>query len=479
MNILSTAAHAALTRACLAIVLTAMSLAGADLVIPGDANIYGAGHLSAPAPGGAGAGQLPPVYAFVPSAGLVLTFSSVTGTVRIDNNEHPLYTNGPDGGLLFSYTNVWSYGGISGIAHHEKTMFLAGVFLDDTEPSDPAPATLDFSAAGLTESFSAVAPQLRQVFFVGDGRTGTGAVQRFIVPPGATRLFLGFADSWNFSFGSIEGYPGWYDDDDGLLSATFSIAPRGPDFNCDGAPDILWRNSATGENYVWSMNGVTRAGGAWLTHVPDLNWQIVGVADFNKDGKPDILWRNSSTGENYVWYMNGTTRTGGAWLNAVADLNWKIAGTGDFNGDGNPDILWRNSSAGENYVWFMNGIVRTGGSWVLRVAELDWKIVGVADFNRDSRPDILWRNAATGENYVWYMKGATRIGGSWIVAVPDLDWKIAELGDFNADGSPDIVWRNSTTGDNYIWFMNGAVRASGTSLLGVADLDWRIAPGGY
>jgi len=30
------------------------------------------------------------------------------------------------------------------------------------------------------------------------------------------------------------------------------------------------------------------------------------VGDFNGDGRADILWRNSSTGENYVWLMNGT-----------------------------------------------------------------------------------------------------------------------------------------------------------------------------
>ena len=35
-------------------------------------------------------------------------------------------------------------------------------------------------------------------------------------------------------------------------------------------------------------------------------------SDFDGDGKPDILWRNSSTGQNYVWYMNGTVRAGGA-----------------------------------------------------------------------------------------------------------------------------------------------------------------------
>jgi len=27
--------------------------------------------------------------------------------------------------------------------------------------------------------------------------------------------------------------------------------------------------------------------------------------DFNGDGKSDILWRNSTTGENAVYFMNG------------------------------------------------------------------------------------------------------------------------------------------------------------------------------
>jgi hypothetical protein len=37
---------------------------------------------------------------------------------------------------------------------------------------------------------------LRQVFFIGDGLSGsgTGAVQRFVAPAGATRLFLADLD---------------------------------------------------------------------------------------------------------------------------------------------------------------------------------------------------------------------------------------------------------------------------------------------
>ena len=31
----------------------------------------------------------------------------------------------------------------------------------------------------------------------------------------------------------------------------------------------------------------------------------MGAADFDSDGKPDIVWRNSTTGQNVVWYMDG------------------------------------------------------------------------------------------------------------------------------------------------------------------------------
>ncbi|HEY3242752.1 MAG TPA: hypothetical protein VGM03_05305 [Phycisphaerae bacterium] len=46
-----------------------------------------------------------------------------------------------------------------------------------------------------------VMPGLRQPFFIGDGLTGTGsgAVQQFLVPDGATRLFLGTIDGCEWS----------------------------------------------------------------------------------------------------------------------------------------------------------------------------------------------------------------------------------------------------------------------------------------
>jgi hypothetical protein len=104
-------------------------------------------------------------------------------------------------------------------------MFLIGVFLDGTEPTGAGPATLaytDTSAAGL--SFS---PLLKQLFFIGDG-LGTGsAQQRFMVPTGATRMFLGFADGTPF-FGSPSTVvaPFAYGDNTGSLTVNYTLVPE-------------------------------------------------------------------------------------------------------------------------------------------------------------------------------------------------------------------------------------------------------------
>src|SRR5438046_6947880 len=89
---------------------------------------------------------------------------------------------------------------------------------------------------------------------------------------------------------------------------------------------------------------------------PASGWQVQGVGDFDGDGKADILWRNSSTGENYIYLMNGLTIASQGSINAVGGQAWQVKGIGDFDGDGKADILWRNTSTGENYIWLMNGL---------------------------------------------------------------------------------------------------------------------------
>jgi hypothetical protein len=195
--------------------------AAATLAVDAQASIFAAGE-AAPLVAAGGGGVLPPSFSFAAGSGLVLTFSSVTGSVSCCSGGGTF--NGPDGGpFAGGDTNVNSASGVSGILHDDLTMFLVGVFTDGTNPTDPAPARLDFTGA---TGFTDLSPLLNQSFYIGDGLTGTGsgAAQRFHVPDGATTLFLGFADSFSFT-----GDPSFYGDNVGTLSATFAVAAQIPE----------------------------------------------------------------------------------------------------------------------------------------------------------------------------------------------------------------------------------------------------------
>lgn len=144
-------------------------------VVPGTANIFGAGRDAAPQPGGGGGGTLPPVVE-LPSGSRVVT-SCATGEVTPFTGQ-PL-RNGPAGdtqGAGGESTDVTSYEGISGIVNQGNGMFRADL------------------------------PDRRW-----QGRS-------YRVPSGATRLFLGFTDAFLY-----EGSPGWYGNNAGELDVTVTV----------------------------------------------------------------------------------------------------------------------------------------------------------------------------------------------------------------------------------------------------------------
>jgi hypothetical protein len=203
--------------------VTAVSpILGATLQVSGNSNIYAAGHPLPSAPGGGGAGVLPQEYdfGFTATSNLFVTFSSITGTVIVNTGSGD-NANDPDGvGAGSTSSSVNSLNGLSGITG-PNAGFLVGVFENDIEPLNPAPAALNFSSIGI--SFTSLSPLLNQVFFIGDGLTGDkgGTAQQFVIPGGATRLFLGIADAPGYN-----GDPGGYDDNTGQFAATFTIGPE-------------------------------------------------------------------------------------------------------------------------------------------------------------------------------------------------------------------------------------------------------------
>jgi len=109
--------------------------------------------------------------------------------------------------------------------------------------------------------------------------------------------------------------------------------------------------------------------------VAELEWRVAGTGDFDGDGRSDILWHNSATGENYLYFMNGLSITTRGFMR-IADLAWDVAALGDYDGDGKADILWRNGATGETYLFPMDGMsVKPSEGLVRTIANPDWHVV--------------------------------------------------------------------------------------------------------
>jgi translation initiation factor IF-1 len=176
-------------------------------------------------------------------------------------------------------------------------------------------------------------------------------------------------------------------------------------FDDDNKADILWRNEVTGENAIWLMNGTRNTpvaskanGEKFITSVAGSNWNIAGIGDFDANSKSDIVWRNSSTGENAVWTVNTSVLTNSGnffstneqfikdenGVNVVVPRNdWRIEAVGDTNNDGKSDLIWRNYANDTNAVWRMDGAIAatagrqlvTNASGTVRTGDINWDIV--------------------------------------------------------------------------------------------------------
>lgn len=164
--------------------------------VPGSSNPYLAGMPNGTTccSGDSAPAQSPVLFTGALTPGSTLTFT-VTGSVSHLGGVATLPPDGDAGGVASSPSN-------HGIATYSGPVdALVGVFLDASLPtSSAAPTGLDFTGAGLGTAFPTLSPALKQVFFIGDGRTGngSGSVQTFVVPAGATRLFLGTSDGFGW-----------------------------------------------------------------------------------------------------------------------------------------------------------------------------------------------------------------------------------------------------------------------------------------
>ncbi|MGL4174380.1 MAG: FG-GAP-like repeat-containing protein [Actinomycetota bacterium] len=168
------------------------------------------------------------------------------------------------------------------------------------------------------------------------------------------------------------------------------------DWNGDGAVDVLGRNRNSGSLYLYAGTGAdgfrsgVRIGTGWNS--VDL---ITGVGDWNGDGHPDIVARQSQTGALILYGGNGkgsfafTRQIGTGW----SGMNL-ITGVGDWDGDGRVDLVSRGKANGLLYLYrgsggygFLSGRA-TGPGWQNMTA-----ILGAGDTDGNGRTDLYARRS--------------------------------------------------------------------------------------
>ncbi len=263
-------------------------------VVPGTAVIFVAGRtnfIPAPAgtppanyiltrnnPPGPYAETLPISLAIV--GGEVFEFSATGGVQYASTCNCAFYSSDGDRGNMISIDGL---GGISG--YDGPVGALLGVFWNDSDSSTAiAPATIDFTQPGATSATN-FTPLLGQVFFIGDGLTGTGqgVPQTFVAPSGSTHLYFGYADAMNFS-----GPPGAYDDNTGsnvVLVSLITVIKETPGFS----------NLTASQSTTYSTTAITIAGTVSATGpIYPANGETVTVTI---NGDPQNTTVNDSTGD--------------------------------------------------------------------------------------------------------------------------------------------------------------------------------------
>ncbi len=212
------------------------------------------------------------------------------------------------------------------------------------------------------------------------------------------------------------------------------------DFDGNGVQDLAVYRPSLGTVQLWLLggaNGTDRLGAAvnllGAAALP-ANWKLTATGDFDRDGWPDLLWRNTTSQKIVVWTLAGATKTGNLipTPDQAVDANWEAVAALDFNRDGNRDLLWYNVSSGRIVTWNLDHLlVRSDGAFTnpMAAGDANWRVVAGGDYGigpdgPDAAPpvpasnDLVWRNATSGKLVVWHLDlHRQRTGG--VFTTPD------------------------------------------------------------
>jgi hypothetical protein len=241
------------------------------------------------------------------------------------------------------------------------------------------------------------------------------------------------------------------------------------DFNGDNKDDIIARNAATGELWLYPGTGSftndallgqrIRVGFGWG------KFDQIFSGDYNRDGNSDIVARQPSDGTLWVYPGTGSfttdrvlgspTRIGTGWN------QFNTIFSGDYNHDGKSDLIARRTTDNELVLYPGNGTLTTdtvvGPAIRVGIGWGSYDAFTAGDFNQDGNSDVVARRTTDGVLLLWPGTGsfttdrvlnpAIQIGIGWS------GMNAFTSGDFNQDAKADIVVRK--TEDDTLWMYPG------------------------
>ncbi|MCU0547913.1 MAG: hypothetical protein MUC48_01065 [Leptolyngbya sp. Prado105] len=99
-----------------------------------------------------------------------------------------------------------------------------------------------------------------------------------------------------------------------------------------GKLDLVWRNEAIDSSGFWIVDGNEFSSSGVIQNAPTVGinsaWKLLKAEDVDGDLSPDLIWQNSATGQQAIWYLDDFAFTSGAILADAPNpgANWRIVG---------------------------------------------------------------------------------------------------------------------------------------------------------